>query len=370
VSVETRGDERDGAFMRRALTLALLGWGRTAPNPLVGAVVVKDGEIVGEGWHGEFGGDHAERHALRNAGTRAQGATLYVTLEPCAHFGKTPPCADAILAAGVSRVVIASADPGERSGGGGRRLLEAGVSVDFGVEEGAARELNAPFFSAAPGSLPWLTLKLALSLDGAITDSSRSSAWLTGDAARDEVHRMRAGSDAIMVGVGTVNCDDPLLTARRPPFPRVAPVRIVLDRAFTTPPESRIVRTSREVPTWIVSTDPQRAAGAADRRRKLEGEGVETFVADSLEAGFRQIGSRGVQSVLAEGGAAVSAALLRAGLVDRLVIFQAPIILGAGALHPFAELPAEPVRSAGRLRVVDRREFGADVKTTYALKEF
>src|SRR5215204_848384 len=193
----------DGAWMRQALALAERGWGQTAPNPMVGAVVVRGGELVGEGWHAHFGGPHAEIEALRAAGERARGATLYVTLEPCNHFGKTPPCTDAILAAGVRRVVAASADPSPVARGGADRLREAGVAVVLGVEEVAARELNAPFFHALSSDRSFVQLKLALSLDGAIADHSRKPGWLTGEAARREVHRMRAGSDAVAVGIGT-----------------------------------------------------------------------------------------------------------------------------------------------------------------------
>src|SRR6476661_5968049 len=207
----------DGAFMRRALALAARGWGRTAPNPMVGAVVVRDGVVVGEGWHAEYGGPHGEVEALRAAGDRARGATIYVTLEPCNHHGKTPPCTDALLAAGVRRVVVACDDPSPVARGGAQRLHEAGVEVTLGVEEQAARELNAPFFHALASDRPFVRLKLALSLDGAIADHSRQPGWLTGELARREVHRMRAGSDAIAVGIGTVLADDPELTVRHAP---------------------------------------------------------------------------------------------------------------------------------------------------------
>src|SRR4051812_29625349 len=202
----------DASFMRRALELARKGWGQTAPNPMVGAVVVRDGVIVGEGWHTAFGEAHAEVEALRAAGERAEGATVYVTLEPCAHQGKTPPCANALVAARVARVVIAARDPNREATGGIELLRDSGIAVTLGVVESEARELNAPFFHAFEQKRPWVTLKLALSLDGALADASGRSRWITGEESRRVVHEMRAGSDAIGVGIGTVLADDPSLT--------------------------------------------------------------------------------------------------------------------------------------------------------------
>src|SRR4051812_28976138 len=208
--------EEDRVYMRRALDLARRGWGQTAPNPMVGAVVVRDGEVVGEGYHARFGEEHAEVAALREAGDRARGATLFVTLEPCAHHGKTPPCADAVIAAGVKRVLMAIADPNPQAAGGAERLRAAGVDVDVGMEASEARELNAAFLHAFTSNRPWLILKLATSLDGAIADGARqhgtAGRWLTGEEARRDVHHMRAGVDAVAVGVGTVIADDPMLT--------------------------------------------------------------------------------------------------------------------------------------------------------------
>src|SRR5690348_16878859 len=213
-----RERENDRAYMRRALDLARRGWGQTAPNPMVGAVVVRDGQIVGEGFHARHGEEHAEIAALREAGERARGATLYVTLEPCGHYGKTPPCADAIVAAGIARVVVATEDANPEAAGGATRLRTAGIPLDIGVERTAAREQNAAFFHRFASDRPFITLKLATSLDGAIASADRTRGaggnFLTGPEARREVHRMRAGVDAIVVGVGTVLADDPLLTVR------------------------------------------------------------------------------------------------------------------------------------------------------------
>src|SRR3954464_13974842 len=239
-------DGRDAEYMRRALSLAQQGWGQTAPNPMVGAVVVRDGVVVGEGYHARYGEPHAEVVALRAAGDRANGATMYVTLEPCNHFGKTPPCTEAIIAARVSRVVIAAADPTALAGGGARYLAEYGVQVDFGTEEPAALELNAPFFFAATNpDRPWVTLKLALSSDGRMNDPRGDRRWISNEQSRAEVHHLRANVDAIAVGLGTVRADDPQLTARGPIRPRNAPLRVVFDRDAQTPLASGLVRTAR-----------------------------------------------------------------------------------------------------------------------------
>src|SRR5438067_1378647 len=218
----TRAAPEHQAFMRRALDLARNGWGQTAPNPMVGAVVVRDGHIVGEGFHVRYGEPHAEVVALRAAGDRARGATLYVSLEPCRHHGKTPPCTDVILAAGVTRVVFAIADPTETAGGGAALLRAKGVDVERGVLQADARELNAAFFHAATSDLPWTTLKLAVSIETAIANERGTTSWLTSAQSRAEVHRMRAGSDAIGVGIGTILVDDPQLDVRDAPAPRTS----------------------------------------------------------------------------------------------------------------------------------------------------
>ncbi len=275
--------DRDGsAFMRRALELARRGWGQTAPNPMVGAVVVRDGAIVGEGHHARYGEAHAEVAALAAAGDRARGATLYVTLEPCAHHGKTPPCAEAIVAAGVSRVVIAAADPNPRAAGGAARLRAAGLDVVVGDGAADARELNAPHFHRfSHPERPFVTLKLAVSIDGAIAAADRGTTTrLTGPESRREVHRLRAGHDGIAVGVGTVLADDPQLTVRHWDAPRVPLTRVVFDSTLRTPLDSGLVRTAREAPVVLVARapDPARAralrgGGGRDRGRRDRSRG-------------------------------------------------------------------------------------------------
>ncbi|HEU4631831.1 MAG TPA: bifunctional diaminohydroxyphosphoribosylaminopyrimidine deaminase/5-amino-6-(5-phosphoribosylamino)uracil reductase RibD [Gemmatimonadaceae bacterium] len=355
---------RDRAYMRRALALARRGWGRTAPNPMVGAVVVRDGRIVGEGWHAEYGGPHAEVVALAAAGELARGATLYVTLEPCAHHGKTPPCTDAILRNGIARVIVAARDPNPAAAGGLARLAAAGVRVEAGVEEAAARELDPPFFFRFRADRPWVTLKLALSVDGAIADHTRRPGWLTSPASRRQVHRLRAAADAVAVGIGTALADDPALTVRGVRAPRVPPRRVVFDREARLPLTSRLVRTAHDVPTLVLAARDDTARASA-----LRAAGVEVLAAATLDEAMRALAVRDVRSLLVEGGAALAGALLDRRLVDRLVIFQAPLLLGAGALPAFATAPARTVREARRLRVLSRRALADDLMTVYALDE-
>ena len=354
------GDARERTFMRRAMLLARRGWGHTAPNPLVGCVIVRDGAVVAEGFHARFGWPHAEVAALTAAGPLAAGADVFVTLEPCNHHGKTPPCVDALLRAGVRRVVAAVRDPGTDSGSGAERLRAGGVEVEVGLEQSAAEELNAPFLFASSGSgRPWITLKLALSADGAIADASRTPRWLTGEPARRYVHRLRAQSDAIAVGAGTAVADDPDLTVRYGRRPRVAPMRVVFDRDVRLPIGHRLVMTARKTPTILFSR-----SDLPDHAAPLISAGVDVVPVSGLAEALGTLRSRGVRSLMVEGGAGLARELLAAGVVDRLIIFQAPVLLGAGALPAFGRAP--PVE---RMRVIERREFGDDLMTTYAVNE-
>jgi diaminohydroxyphosphoribosylaminopyrimidine deaminase/5-amino-6-(5-phosphoribosylamino)uracil reductase len=338
---DTVTDARDEQFMRRALALAERGWGQTAPNPMVGAVVVRDGEVVGAGWHEKYGEAHAEANALARAGDAATGATMYVTLEPCNHTGRTPPCANAVIAAKIARVVIATRDPGTESGGGAEVLRAAGIEVEIGLLETEARELNAPFFHAFVSDRPWVTLKLALSIDGAIADSERGRAWLTNEQSRAEVHRIRANVDAIAVGATTYVTDHPELTVRGPIQPRVPPVRVVFD------PDAKL------------------SAGRTSVLEEFEGV---TFVrVADLAASLRALRTRGIRSLLVEGGATLASALLDEELVDRLVIFQAPIVLGGGALAAFGATSPRRAANVRRLPILRRQSFDDDLMTIYAL---
>lgn len=347
--------------MRRALVLARRGWGRTAPNPMVGAVVVRDDVVVAEGWHEAYGGAHAELNALMDAKERARGADVFVTLEPCAHHGKTPPCVDALIEAGVRRVIVAVTDPNPDAQGGIAKMRAAGIAVTEGVETEAASELNAPFlFTHRDPSRPFVTLKLAVSLDGGLAPGDRTQRWLTGDTARRFVHQLRANADAIAVGIGTALADDPALTVRYGRRPRVAPVRVVFDQQARLPLGAQLVRTARKVPTWVLADAPDRAAA-----EPLEAAGVRIVDAHGLTSQLEALRAGGVRHLMVEGGAGLAGSLLTGGFVDRLIIFQAPVLLGAGALPAFgAVLPGSGALS--QWRVTERREFGDDFMTTYA----
>jgi diaminohydroxyphosphoribosylaminopyrimidine deaminase/5-amino-6-(5-phosphoribosylamino)uracil reductase len=351
--------------MRRALALAQQGWGQTAPNPMVGAVVVRDGTIVGEGFHARYGEAHAEAVALKAAGEKARGATIYVTLEPCNHFGKQPPCTEAILEARIKRVVIAAADPTALAGGGARHLADYGVELTFGVEEAAALELNAPFFFAAKQpKRPWVTLKLALSRNGKMNDPSGERRWITNEQSRAEVHRLRANVDAIAVGIGTVRADNPELTARGPIRPRVAPMRVVFDSNAETPLESKLVVTARGTPTVVFAHRPP-----VKRLAALHNAGVDVFDAEDLAHALEALRGFAVEHLLVEGGARLAGEFLRQKLVDRLIIFQAPVELGDTGLSPFSGLNGDYREWLAHLPVVRRGEFGDDEMSTYALGE-
>jgi diaminohydroxyphosphoribosylaminopyrimidine deaminase/5-amino-6-(5-phosphoribosylamino)uracil reductase len=358
-------DGLDRRYMQHALALAARGWGQTAPNPMVGAVVVAGDTIVGEGFHERFGEAHAEVNALRVAGERARGATMFVTLEPCAHYGKTPPCADAVIAAGIARVVIAVRDPSRKARGGVAKLQSAGVRVDVGLEQRAAIELNAPFFNAQSSELPWVTLKLALSSDDAVADPTGTHRWITGPEARREVHRLRANADAIAVGIGTVLADDPELTVRDAPAPRVAPRRIVFDSDARTPMTSKLVQSAREIPTTLIVAD----RASDERIARLRGAGVDVVRAASLRDALSRLCASGVRSLFVEAGPRLTGAFLREALVDRLTIFRSQLVLGEAAPKGFEFAIAGFASSLAQARVVDERRFGDDTMTNYALRE-
>jgi diaminohydroxyphosphoribosylaminopyrimidine deaminase/5-amino-6-(5-phosphoribosylamino)uracil reductase len=343
------------AHMRRALELAELGRGKVSPNPLVGAVVVRDGEAIGEGHHAELGDLHAERAALADCAARGsdpRGATMYVTLEPCAHQGRQPPCVEAILEAGIERVVIASDDPSEKAAGRGPGILrDGGVAVEFaaGEQASAARLLNQPFRKHARTGMPLVTLKLAMSLDGRTSTPAGDSPWISNERSRELVHRWRAESDAIAVGIGTVLTDDPLLTARpsRSGAPYAAerlkkrtgtemrqPLRVVFDRRGRLPLDSRLLRTVEKAPMLVVVGPDAEASG-------LREAGAEILVADGIPAALAELGRRGITSLFLEGGRTLAAAFADAGEVDEARVFVAPVLLGGTkrleAVDPGAE---------------------------------
>ncbi len=343
--------------MGRAIELAWRGWGRVAPNPLVGAVVLRDGRVVGEGWHAEFGGPHAEIMALDAAGAEARGATLVVTLEPCAHRGKTPPCTRAIRAARVARVVCAVRDPDPAAGGGLAALGRGGVDAVTGVRAEEAAAQNAVFlFSRMRGGRPFVALKLATSIDGRIADAGGRSRWISGAEAQAWVHWLRAGFDAIAVGGVTALTDDPELTVRGAVVPRQPPVRIVFDRRAMLNQGVRLVATARETPTWVVASPASPAANVT----VLEANGVRVFRPAGLTEGLAEIRDAGITSLLCEGGGALGAKLLAEGLVDRLYWVQSPVWLGGEGVAAFPALPSAPLDAAARWTAVERRALGAD----------
>jgi len=328
--------------MERALILANSGWGRVSPNPLVGAVILRDGEVVGEGYHANLGAAHAEVAALAAAAGRTAGGTMIVTLEPCCHHGQTPPCTEAIIAAGIRRVVYAVGDPTEEAGGGAAVLRAAGIEVVGGLMATEAAQMNAPFLWRAVAERPFVTLKLALSADGAIAAAPGQRTQISGPEAWAEVHRLRAGADAILVGRRTVEVDDPLLTARGIPLPRAIPLRVVLDAGATIPVESSLVRSAHESEVLVftsINADPERVAA-------LERAGITICaVSASAEARLdpaavlRELFGRGVQDVLIEGGARVATSFLSKGLVERFHEFVGPGALGGEAVAGPANLP-------------------------------
>ena len=343
--------------MVRALDLAWGGWGRVQQDPLVGAVVLRDGELVGEGWHPEYGDRHAETVALAGAGERARGATLVVTLEPCSHQGKQPPCTEAIIRSGVARVVAAMRDPNPLAAGGADRLREAGVDVEIGPLGDAAAVQNAMFLHGlGDQTRPFLALKLATTLDGRIADKFGRSRWISGEPARDYVQWLRAGFDAIAIGGRTARLDDPALTVRGPVRPRAAPRRVVFDRVADLGPNLTLVRTAAETPTVVV-VSPE-----ADRTRvkRLQAAGVTVVQANSLPESLGLLREQGIASLLVEGGGQLAGALLAAGLVDRYYWIQAPVWLGEGAVPAFTGLPTRGLDQAERWRAVERRSLGDD----------
>jgi diaminohydroxyphosphoribosylaminopyrimidine deaminase/5-amino-6-(5-phosphoribosylamino)uracil reductase len=339
--------------MRRALGLARLGWGRVHPNPMVGAVVLAGEEPVGEGWHREWGGAHAEPAALDAAGARARGATMVVTLMPCSHQGKQPPCTEAVIAAGISEVVAATADPNPRASGGADRLRAAGIRVSSGLLECDARRQNAHFFHRHTGSpRPWVALKLATSLDHRIADRSGNSRWISGPEAREFVHRLRAGFAAVGVGGRTALRDDPALTVRGAIVPRIPPVRVLFEGAEPLPGTLAALRGGA-----IVVTSPAQWRATSTR---LAPAGIRVIAAATLGEGLEQLRETGIDSLLIEGGGRLAGALLAAELVDRYYQIQSPLWLGREGRPASGELAGGDLEAARRWDVVERRPLGAD----------
>jgi diaminohydroxyphosphoribosylaminopyrimidine deaminase/5-amino-6-(5-phosphoribosylamino)uracil reductase len=355
--------------MRAALGLARRGLGKVWPNPAVGCVIVKDGQVVGRGWTQPGGRPHAEAEALARAGAAAKGATAYVSLEPCSHHGRTPPCAEALIAAGIARVVAALEDPDPRVAGSGfARLREAEIAVDIGLCAAEAAELNAGFLCRVTHGRPLVTLKLATSLDGRIATASGESRWITGPAARERSHLLRATHDAVLVGSGTALADDPRLTCRLPGLERRSPVRIILDRTLRLPAALKLFTEAREVTTWLVTSASADKTDVLARARL----GVEVLALETNEAGgidlaamLRALGDKGVTRLLVEGGGTIAAALLRAGLVDRLVWMRAPLAIGGDGIAALATLGLGALADAPRFVLIASEIAGDDLIETY-----
>lgn len=321
----------DDRFMAETIRLSLLHLGRTSTNPSVGCLVVKDGEVVGRAVTAIGGRPHAEPQALAEAGAKARGATVYVSLEPCSHYGQTPPCADALIAAGVARVVVSVTDPDERVAGRGLRMLaDAGIEVTTGVLEREGRRALAGYLMRQTKKRPQVILKLAVSKDGMIGRKGEGQVAITGSAARTQVHRLRAVSDAILVGIGTATADDPQLTVRLPGLEQRSPVRVVLDRNLELPLSSKLVRTAAAVP--VIAVCSPEAAGS-DRHVALATAGVEVLPAVDLPALLSELGSRGMSILMVEGGARVARDFLRAGLVDRIDLYTGDVEIGGDGIE-------------------------------------
>jgi diaminohydroxyphosphoribosylaminopyrimidine deaminase/5-amino-6-(5-phosphoribosylamino)uracil reductase len=362
----------DQAFMRRALRLAQKGRGKTAPNPMVGAVVVKNGAVVGEGFHPGPGAPHAEVIALNQAGKRAKGATLYINLEPCCHTEKrTPPCTEAILRSGIRRVVAAMTDPNPLVSGRGLDLLrKAGIEVTEGVRREKAERLNEIFIKYITTRRPFVILKVAMTLDGRIATADGSSRWITGEAARWEVHRLRSEVDAVLVGIGTVLADDPMLTARRPGMKN--PIRIVVDPHLRIPLKAKLVTSVSEAPTLLVTT----SSASSEKIRKLEKEGVQVMLLPhskgkfSFEDLFERLGKGGVTSVLIEGGGTVNGTALRAGVVDKVIFYVAPKFLcGDDARSAVAGKAIPTLDDALKIEGIEIQKTGGDLRIEGYLKK-
>lgn len=357
----------DMDWMARALQQARFGLGRTTPNPPVGAVIVgAQGAVVGEGYHHRAGEPHAEALALAAAGERARGATLYCTLEPCCHYGRTPPCAEAIVAAGVARVVYAVTDPDPRCAGGGAGLLRAaGVEVGAGVLAEPIAELYEPYFKHKRTGRPFVTLKMALTLDGKAATKIGDSRWITGEPARERVHRWRDETDAVLVGVGTVLADDPQLTARVPKPDEREPLRVIVDSLARTPLPAQVLTGPG---SCLVAVGPQ---APTERLVALRETGAEIITLESapdgglsLEALLTELGRRNVMGLLCEGGPTLAAALVHRGLVDKYRLFYAPKLIGGDGLTGIGPLGLERMQEAMSLRLSGLERVGEDFLVT------
>ncbi len=355
--------------MRQAIELAAQGLGRVAPNPSVGCVIVKNGKIIGHARSADGGRPHAETQALAMAGKAAQGATVYATLEPCGHFGKTPPCVDALITAGVVRVVAACRDPYQKNNRCLEKLQAAGIEVTLGVCEKEALALNEGFFKRVELNRPLVTAKLATTLDGRIATRTGESKWITGEQARAKAHEFRASHDAVLVGVGTVLADDPMLDVRLPGHD-FQPLRIVIDRALKTPADSRLVKSAANENVWFICGEKT----DAEKRKRLEGAGAKLLPLETQNGMFNPaallglLAEQGLTRLLVEGGGVTITNFLKAKLVDRLLWFRAPKLAGGDGLPAFHSLGVETMAAMPEFTLEDRMALGDDFLEIWRLK--
>ncbi len=358
----------DRRYMQLALALGRRGLGRTWPNPAVGAVVVKDGVIVGRGWTQPGGRPHAEPQALLRAGEAARGATLYVTLEPCSHHGKTPPCADAVIAAGIARVVSAVEDPNPEVAGKGHQMLRAaGIVVDVGLCAEEAMHDHAGHFRRVRDNRPHVILKLAVSSDDRIAAEGRKTVAITGPAAQSRVHQLRAQCDAVLVGIGTVRADDPLLTCRLPGMEPLSPVRVVLDTHLRLKPTSRLAKTARQTPLWVMTSPSSEAPAAAI----LGAEGAQIIRVPSgpqglqLDHVLKELARQGITRLMVEGGAGVAQSFVDAGFVDEVWLLRGTGAIGEGGLRALGPTPLTAITTSPDWRVRASETLESDTLTIY-----
>lgn len=356
------------------MALAARGLGQVAPNPAVGCVIVSDGHVAGRGWTQPGGRPHAETEALRRAGVLAKGATAYVSLEPCSHHGETPPCADALIAAGISRAVVAARDSDPRvSGDGIAKLEQAGISVDTGLFEAEARTLNEGFFKRAEKGLPLISLKLATTADGQIATRTGNSQWITGIAARRHGHLLRATHDALLTGIGTVLADDPEFTCRLDGMADRSPIRVVLDSKLRTPRDGKLIASAEKHPVWIVTTgkaDQKRAAALRQAGAKIVEVPAGADGRPDVMETAKALAERGITRVLAECGPDLAASLLKAGLVDRLEWFRAGKVVGGDGHSAVAALGVDALTETVMLQRTGVRPIGEDMLETYRVAPY
>ncbi len=360
--------DQDQSWMTQALHLAKRGLYTTDPNPRVGCVLVRDGAVVGQGWHQRTGEDHAEIIALKDAGSTVQGATAYVTLEPCSHFGKTPPCATALLDAGIQRVVVAMKDPNPLVAGRGLAMLRsAGITVDCGVQESTAETLNKGFCKRMRSGLPWVMSKLAVSLDGRTSMASGDSKWITSTDARRDVHRLRARSSALMSAVGTVRADNPALTARleEETIAVVQPVRVVLDTSLSLSPGQQVFSQAGRVIVFTLCEDLQKHQPFVDNNVQVCVVNANEKGEVSIPAVLQQLADLEINEVMVEAGPILNGSLLKSGVVDEWIVYQAAVVLGHQAHGMFNFEGKATVAQCSRLQLVDVRKVGVDLRLHY-----